>query len=466
MSKLSINFLLLSGIRYDEKLNLSGVVMEQLNTLFAQHISELNARAKTIMARENIKTLIIHSGQPRRQFLDDMDYPFKVNPHFKAWLPVISNPHCWLIIDGVNKPTVVFYRPVDFWHKVPDEPNDFWTEQFEIVYLKKPDQIADYLPHDLERAAYIGEHIEVAEILNIGLLNPEELISYCHYHRAYKTDYEMHCLRQANKIAALGHQAAKAAFFAQQSEYDIQVAYLKATRQTENEVPYGNIIALNNHGAILHYTVLEQEAPAQFNSFLIDAGANFNGYASDITRSYSFDVNDEFSQLISALNQKELAIIEQVKPGVSYVDLHVAMHRLIAELLEQFDFVRLPAADIVEKQITSTFFPHGLGHFLGLQVHDVGGFMADERGTHLAAPVEHPFLRCTRVIAARHVLTIEPGLYFIDSLLDELKLSDNSDYINWDKIERFNKFGGIRIEDNIIVHQGHIENMTRDAGIE
>lgn len=439
--------------------------MEQLNTIFSQHISELNARANTIMARENIETLIIHSGQAHRQFLDDMDYPFKVNPHFKAWLPVINNPHCWIIIDGENKPKLVFYRPVDFWHKVPGEPNDFWTEQFEIVYLKKPDQIAEHLPNALERAAYLGEYIDVAEVLNIGLLNPEEVISYFHYHRAYKTDYEMHCLREANRIAALGHQAAKAAFLAKKSEYDIQLAYLQATKHTENEVPYGSIIALNENGAILHYTILEQQAPSHFNSFLIDAGANCNGYASDITRTYSFAA-DEFGQLIAALNEKELAIIETIKPGVSYVDLHLAMHTMIAQLLEQFDFVRLPASEIVARKISSTFFPHGLGHFLGLQVHDMGGFMSDERGTHVAAPEDHPFLRCTRVIEARQVMTIEPGLYFNESLLADLKASDNAQYINWQKVEEFKKFGGIRIEDNIIVHQNYVENMTRDCGIE
>lgn len=439
--------------------------MQSLNTLFAQHINELNARAQTILTRENIETLIIHSGQAHRQFLDDMDYPFKVNPHFKAWVPVTDNANCWVIIDGINKPKLIFYRPVDFWHKVPAEPDSFWTDQFDIVLLKKADQVADHLPNALERAAYIGEHVDVAEVLNIGLLNPEEVISYFHYHRAYKTDYEMHCLREANRIAVKGHQAAKEAFLAKKSEYEIQMNYLQATKHTENEVPYGNIVALNENAAILHYTMLEQEAPSQFNSFLIDAGASCHGFASDITRTYSFNNNDEFGQLIAALNEKELAIIETIKPGVSYVDLHIAMHVMIAELLAQFKFVNLPASDIVAKKITSTFFPHGLGHFLGLQVHDMGGFMKDERGTHIPAPDAHPFLRCTRTIEARQVMTIEPGLYFIDSLLDDLKVTDNAQYINWDKIETFKKFGGIRIEDNIIVHQGYIENMTRDAGL-
>ena len=439
--------------------------MEQLSTLFTQHINELNARAKTIMTRENIETLIIHSGQAHRQFLDDMDYPFKVNPHFKSWVPVTDNPNCWVVIDGVSKPKLVFYRPVDFWHKVPQVPNDFWTDAFEIVLLTKADHIAEHLPTALERAAYIGEHIDVAEVLNIGVLNPEEMLSYFHYHRAYKTDYEMYCLREANRIAVKGHLAAKQAFLAQRSEYDIQIDYLQAIKQTENEVPYGNIVALNENASILHYTMLEQQPPQHFKSFLIDAGANCHGFASDITRTYAF-ADNEFAKLISAVNDQQLAIIEKVKPGVSYVDLHLQMHLLIAQVLSDFDIVKLSASEIVEKGISSTFFPHGLGHFIGSQVHDVGGFMSDERGTHIAAPQDHPFLRCTRTIEARQVMTIEPGLYFIDSLLEELKATENGHYVNWSKVAQFKPYGGIRIEDNIIVHQNYAENMTRDCGLD
>lgn len=438
--------------------------MDKLTTLFLQHINELNVRAKTIMDREKIDTLIIHSGQPHRQFLDDMDYPFKANPHFKHWAPVTDNPNCWIVIDGVSKPTLIFYRPVDFWHKVPDEPNDFWTSAFDIQLLTKPDQVAKYLPDTLERAAYIGEHIDVAEVLNIGLLNPEEILSYFHYQRAYKTDYEIACLREANRTAVIGHKAANQAFLDGQSEYEIQATYLSAIKHTENEVPYSNIVALNENAAILHYTMLEQAAPNSFKSFLIDAGANCRGYASDITRTYSL-ADDEFAKLIDAVNEKQLAIIELIKPGVSYVDLHLAMHEMLAQVLSDFDIVKLNAREIVEKGISSTFFPHGLGHFIGIQVHDVGGFMADEQGSHIAAPDAHPFLRCTRVIEPRQVMTIEPGLYFIDSLLEELKQTTNAQYINWERVEFFKPFGGIRIEDNIIVHQGYVENMTRDCDL-
>ncbi|KKO45976.1 proline dipeptidase [Arsukibacterium ikkense] len=430
--------------------------------LYQAHIAELQQRTRQVLARENLDGLVIHSGQAKRKFLDDMDYPFKANPHFKAWLPVVDNPHCWLLLDGVNKPKLIFYRPKDFWHKVPDEPADFWAEYFDIQLLDKANKVETLLPYDKARLAYIGEYLEVARALGFTEINPEPVLSYLHFYRAYKTGYELACLRKANQLAVAGHRAAKAAFYAGGSEFDIQLAYLAAVGQTENEVPYGNIVGLNQNAAILHYTALERQKPAQHHSFLIDAGAEFHGYAADITRTYSFDRNNEFAGLIAAVDRLELTLVDGLKPGINYADLHLQCHQGIAQILHDFDFVRLDPASIVERDISRTFFPHGLGHHLGLQVHDVGGFMQDERGTHLAPPENHPFLRCTRLIEPDMVFTIEPGLYFIDSLLADLKQTEAAASVNWSKIDAFRQFGGIRIEDNIIVHRERNENMTRD----
>ena len=99
-------------------------------------------------------------------------------------------------------------------------------------------------------------------------------------------------------------------------------------------------------------------------------------------------------------------------------------------------------------------------------MHDVGGHTGDDRGTPNPPPSNHPFLRCTRQIEARQVFTIEPGLYFIDSLLAKLKGSEQSKYINWNVVDAFKPFGGIRIEDNIIVHRERNENMTRELGLD
>ncbi|QSX37302.1 Xaa-Pro dipeptidase [Shewanella sedimentimangrovi] len=438
--------------------------MDKLAPLYATHIAELNRRYADILAREQLDGLIIHSGQAHRQFLDDMNYPFKVNPHFKAWLPVLDNPNCWLLVNGRDKPTLIFYRPVDFWHKVADAPNAFWSEFFEIKLLTKADKVAELLPASLARWAYMGEHLDVADVLGIKHRNPEAVMSYLHYHRSFKTDYELECLRRANQIAVRGHQAARSAFFNGASEFEIQQTYLSAVGQTANEVPYDNIVALNQNAAILHYTALEHQVPTQRLSFLIDAGASYFGYASDITRTYAFEKN-VFDELIAALNQVQLDLIAKMRPGVRYTDLHLATHDRIAALLLDFKLASGDAAGLVEQGITGAFFPHGLGHMLGLQVHDVGGFSHDERGTHIAAPEQHPFLRCTRILAPRQVLTMEPGLYIIDSLLAELKSDARGKQVNWDMVDQLRPYGGIRIEDNVIVHQDRNENMTRDLGL-
>ncbi len=440
--------------------------MDKLAALYGEHIATLQSRTKAVLARENLQGLVIHSGQAKRQFLDDMNYPFKVNPQFKAWLPVIDNPHCWIVANGEDKPKLIFYRPVDFWHKVPDEPSDYWAEYFDIELLKVPDQVEQSLPYDKQGYAYIGEYLEVAKALGFEQINPEPVMNYLHYHRAYKTEYELVCLREANRLAVLGHKAARDTFFKGGSEFEIQHAYLMATHHAENDMPYGNIVALNENCAILHYTHFDRLAPKDMRSFLIDAGANFNGYAADITRTYDFKGEGEFAELINVMNQHQIELGNMLKPGLKYGDIHVDCHRRIAEVLKQFNIVNCSVEQMLEEKITSTFFPHGLGHHLGLQVHDVGGFMADERGTHQAPPEGHPFLRCTRLIEPNQVFTIEPGLYFIDTLLAELAQTPSNALINWDKVAELKPFGGIRIEDDIIVHRDHNENMTRDLELD
>jgi len=439
--------------------------MTSLATLYPAHVNELQVRAKNVLNREGFDGLVIHSGKELKVFLDDNSYPFKVNPHFKHWLPLVNATNSWLIINGIDKPTLIYYQPIDFWHKVEPLPEEYWNEHFNIKILTNAVEVDALLPYDKSNFAYIGEHVEVATALGFSQINPEGALSYLHFHRAYKTPYEQECMRLSNARAVTGHQAAKAAFLAGESEYGIQQAYLNATLHTESETPYGNIVALNKNASILHYTALERTKPASPLSFLIDAGANYHGYASDITRTYAFEEN-EFSALITRMDQLMLSAVDGLKPGKSYVDLHKETYRNIATVLAEFNFISCTAESAVETGIVRAFFPHGLGHHLGLQVHDVGGFMADERGTHIDVPSEHAFLRTSRTVEVDQVFTIEPGLYFIDSLLADVKAGEHNQLVNWGTVEKFKPFGGIRIEDNIIVHQSHNENMTRDLKLD
>ncbi|MFS2223247.1 Xaa-Pro dipeptidase [Pantoea sp. B65] len=442
--------------------------MDSLVTLYKDHISVLQQRAQQVLARFKLDAMLIHSGELLTVFLDDHSYPFKVNPQFKAWVPVTQVPNCWLWVDGVNKPKLWFYSPVDYWHNVEPLPDSFWTDEIEIIQLKNADQIAQLLPAQRQNVAYIGPVPQRAAQLDIqsDRVNPQAVLDYLHYYRAYKTDYELACMRQAQKVAVLGHRAAKEAFLSGMSEFDINIAYLTATGHRDTDVPYGNIIALNEHAAVLHYTQLQQQVPEQSRSFLIDAGAEYNGYAADVTRSYAAQGDSLFAQLVKDLNEEELALIDTLKAGVRYTDYHEQMHHRIAKLLLKHQLVNgLSAEAMVKENLTGPFLPHGLGHPLGLQVHDVAGFMQDDRGSHLAAPAQYPYLRCTRVLEPRMVLTIEPGLYFIESLLAPWRTGNFSQYFDWQRIDALKPYGGIRIEDNVVIHDHRVENMTRDLNL-
>ncbi|WP_347253727.1 Xaa-Pro dipeptidase [Leminorella grimontii] len=439
--------------------------MEKLTALYLSHLSALQHRAQEALLKSGLDALLIHSGEPVGIFMDDRDYPFKVNPHFKAWAPVINVPHCWLWVNGVDRPKLWFYSPVDYWYSVEPMPEGFWTSSFDICPLRNAGDIDSMLAQPLNRTAYIGPAPSSALRLGIAPenVNPKSVVDYFHFYRSYKTDYELACMREAQKVAVDGHRAARDAFYSDMSEFDINLAYLTATGHRDIDVPYDNIIALNEHASVLHYTRLETRLPESVNSFLIDAGAEYNGYAADLTRTYARDKESDFSQMVRALNAEQQALISTLKPGVNFLDYHIQMHHRIAKLLKQFDVItRLSEEDIVSSGISRAFFPHGLGHPLGLQVHDVGGFMQDESGAHLAPPPEYPALRCTRALEPCMVMTIEPGLYFIDSLLEPWRVGRHSSNFNWSRIDALRPYGGIRIEDNVIVRKDRIENMTRD----
>lgn len=443
--------------------------MESLVTLYQDHLKTLQARAQQVLERHKLDALLIHSGELLTVFLDDHTYPFKVNPQFKAWLPVTSVPNCWLWVDGVNKPKLWFYSPVDYWHNVEPLPQSFWTDEIEIVALKNAEEIAQLLPAQRKNVAYIGPvPARAAQLgINTDRTNPKAVIDFLHYHRSYKTDYELYCLREAQKTAVIGHRAAKEAFLSGMSEFDINNAYLSATGHRDTDVPYGNIIALNEHAAVLHYTKLDHLPPEQARSFLIDAGTEYNGYAADLTRTYAAQSDNDYAQLVKEMNQEELALIDTLKAGVRYSEYHQQMHQRIAKLLLKHQLVKgLSEEALVAEDITGPFMPHGIGHPLGLQVHDVAGFMQDENGTHLPAPQQYPYLRCTRILEPRMVVTIEPGIYFIDSLLAPWRESKFSQHFNWDRIDALKPYGGIRIEDNVIIREQGVENMTRDLKLD
>jgi Xaa-Pro dipeptidase len=213
---------------------------------------------------------------------------------------------------------------------------------------------------------------------------------------------------------------------------------------------------------VLHYTDLDRTPPEVASSFLIDAGAQVHGYASDITRTYSFG-DQRFQDLINRMDVMQLEIVARVQAGLDYRELHIDTHRMLARILVEAELASGDPDTLLETGVTSAFFPHGLGHLLGVQVHDVGGFLENDAGATIDPPSGHPFLRLTRVLEEDMVLTIEPGLYVIDMLLENLRGTPAENHVNWKTVDWLRPFGGIRIEDNVRVMSNDRENMTRDA---
>jgi Xaa-Pro dipeptidase len=432
---------------------------DRLATLYPQHLATLCRHADHALARGGFDHLLIAAGMPGTKFLDDNHYPYAVSPSFKHWLPLLNAPGSWIAYTPGGKPRLVFLQPRDYWHVVPAAPSGFWVDRFDIVIVRTAEDAVGELPTG--KCATIAE--PNATVAGIEANNPGVVLDYLHYHRACKTPYELELMREANRIGTRAHRAAEQAFRRGESELGIHQAYLAAAGQIDAELPYSSIVALNEHGAVLHYMDFTRHPPKPARSLLIDAGASAAGYASDITRTYAGTDAGEFQALIDAMDANQRGLVAQVRSGRSYADLHLHAHRQLATLLKEHGFIRMDVETAVDSGVTRAFFPHGLGHSIGLQVHDTGGFAKNDCGDTVPRPEGHPFLRMTRTLEADMVVTIEPGLYFIEMLLAELRDKPVSKNIAWDKVEAFKRYGGIRIEDDVVCTADAPENLTRDA---
>jgi Xaa-Pro dipeptidase len=432
---------------------------DRVDALFPAHLATVQARADHALELAGQRALVVAAGLPHYQFLDDQPYPFKVNPHFKAWAPVVDAPGSLVVHVPGHRPTLVFHQPEDYWHEPPRLPTGAWLQAFEVAVIRSPDEGRRHVPPG---SAFLGEPFAGIDGWGFAALTPAPLVDSLHYARAWKTPYEVECLRIASRLGVRGHLAAAEAFAARASEYEIHLAYLAATGHREEQLPYPNIIALNEGAGILHYTDLRRARPAEHRSLLVDAGAQFRGYACDITRTHAAG-SGRFAELVAGVDALQRELCAEVRAGVDYAAIHLAAHAKIGRLLVAHGLVRCSAEAAVERRLTSVFFPHGIGHLLGLQVHDVGGFMAAERGGEIARPAGHPYLRLTRRLEPGTVVTIEPGVYFVDLLLDEARRDGRGADVAWDTVAELKPCGGVRVEDDVVaLAEGH-ENLTRPA---
>ena len=428
-------------------------------TLYAAHVAEIQNRWEAALEAQKFDAAVVHSGSPMYSFQDDYEYAFRPNPNFLAWLPLTSHPDSVLMVVPGERPRLVYYQPDDYWYLPPSDPEPWWAEHFTIEVVRDTDEWRHRVPSG--RVAAIGDSPALADVYGKRRVNPRALVDQLHIWRTRKTPYEVACMQESALLAAAAHAEAERAFREGKTEYEIHIRYLAACRHTDTELPYNNIVALNEHGAVLHYQARERTLPADVRSFLIDGGCTVNGYASDITRTYAKEAG-EFADLIEAMNTVERDLVGQVRAGIDYKGLFLDSHLKISGVLQEAGVINVSPEDAVESGLSLVFYPHGLGHYLGLQTHDVAGLI-DNKGKPIPRPDGFPALRLTRVLEEGNVLTIEPGLYFIDSLLEKWRANKDASMINWNRVDAFKPYGGIRIEDNILVQAEGYDDLTRRA---
>jgi len=438
-----------------------------IENLFATHVSQIIQRYEEAIAALSssgvaIEAVLLHSGSEGYYFADDQPIPFKPHAYFAQLLP-LSRPDQMLLLQPGKKP--VFYRviPRDYWYE-QTVPSESWYEQpYDIVDLSSAEQVVDHFP-PVRRICFLGENTAFAAGIGLpsSLFNEKHLLNRLNYLRAYKTEYEVERIREANRIAMSAHAAAERAFRRRECEWRIQMEYLLDCRCTETETPFPNIVALDEKSAILHYQNRRKEGGQDSRVFLMDAGYASRGYCADITRTYTREsAHPVFRALLEGMDRLQQEIDALVAPGKPFLELHEATHAKIAALLRETGICTGSPDEMEARAISRLFFPHGLGHLLGLQVHDVGGRQKNVEGEVAPPPPQHPYLRLTRDLEPGMVVTIEPGLYFIPTLLDPERTTERGAILNWALIDELIPCGGVRIEDNVVVTTGGFENLTR-----
>lgn len=274
--------------------------------------------------------------------------------------------------------------------------------------------------------------------------------------RSYKDSGEIERMEVALAITRHMHTAALSAIKPGIFEYEIVGEVMRQVHSHQGELAYPVIFSVD--GQTLHNHHHHQIMPAH-RLALLDAGAEEPfGYAGDITR--TFPVSGQFSsqarQLYDLVLHLEESAIQESKPGVLYRDIHIATNRRMLEGLKSLGLVSGDIEEMLAAGIAGLFMPHGLGHMIGLDVHDMEdygesfvGYTPDlPRGTQLGIKS----LRLARALEPGFTLTVEPGIYFIPELIQKWK-SEGTDrgFVNFGVIEKWMDIGGIRIEDNILI---------------
>lgn len=418
-----------------------------------QLMTQIERRRRAVAERWNLsaETVLIGAGEPVPiPGRGDRTYPFRAHSEY-FYLTDRERPGGVLAFDP-EEGWVDFVRPVS---------------REELLWEGAPADGQSGVPVD-ELEGWLARRAG-RPVANLGAAVPgapasaettDELRRGLNHVRRQKDAAELERMRAAERATAAGFAAIAPMLRPGLTEREIQIE-LEAEffRRGADSLAFDTIVAGGANSAVLHFPPTSK--PLQDGELvLIDAGGEVRGYASDVTRTYpvSGSFTSEQAALHDLVARAGRAATARCGPGTEFRELHRAAALLIAEGLIDFGLLRGAPETLVESGAVTLFFPHGVGHMVGLGVRDAGEVLPGrepEPGL--------PRLRADLPLLPGHVVTIEPGVYFVPALLADPDIRSRLHaHVNWDRVDALVGFGGIRIENNVLVTEDGCEVLTSD----
>ncbi|KAF9884667.1 hypothetical protein FE257_001360 [Aspergillus nanangensis] len=415
--------------------------------------------------------LIYLAGQPTINWGDsDQPRTFRQRRYF-YYLSGVDEPDCYLTYD-IHTDLLTLYVPdFDLRHAIwmgPTLTLDEARHRYDVdrvryfscltgdveSWVDKHSQSSPiYILHDAQRPCLPRKDV---------FLDNQQLIPAMDAARMIKDEYEIRMIRQANQISGLAHRKVLENIHTMTNETEIEAIFLATcvAHGAKNQ-SYEIIAGSGKNAATLHY--VKNNEPLDGRQLVcLDAGAEWNCYSSDVTRTIPLatDWPSEYARNIYHLVQEmQETCISHIQKGVTMKSLQDTAHMIAIRGLQNLGVLTEgDAADIFHSGASAVFFPHGLGHHVGLEVHDVSA--QSNTALREARSFVPLAVQSTPALDEGMVITIEPGIYFSDLAIANARQLPLAKYINFDEAVKYIPIGGVRIEDDILVTASGYENLT------
>ncbi|KAL1643035.1 hypothetical protein SLS61_009423 [Didymella pomorum] len=423
--------------------------------------------AKWIVEKGGDKNGTIYLEAQKQKLNEDNDgeAPFRQRRYF-YYLSGCELPDSYLTYEISSDKLTLFVPGVEpdevIWSGLPMSPKEA-KAKYDIDDCKTTADVNSHLASSTDTSQstiyaipeQVSDHITFLNFKEKDLKELKPAIEYC---RVTKTDYEIALIRKANEISTVAHINVMKAAAKAQNECELEAVFLKSCveRNAKNQA-YHSIVAAGTNGATLHY--VNNAAPInKQNLLLLDAGCEVDCYASDITRTFPIKghFNEESKAIYDIVLDMQKQCIAALEAGALWDSIHELAHKIAIDGLLKLGILKGDADEIFKARTSVAFFPHGLGHYLGMDTHDTGG-----NANYADKDTMFRYLRVRGTVPARSVITVEPGIYFCKFIIDPyLQDEKQKQYIDEKVLEKYWDVGGVRIEDNLLVVDGGSENLT------